>query len=217
MIREKFKTGFTTAELMIALLIMGVIVASVVPVVTSKIQSEQYKVAWKKIYSELSQATDKIMADNAGSLKGVFTNKTVLRDKYAQYIGCIKKCSNGQSEDCWHRAGNWYYQDGSVDTDVYDNSYHSACIIKNGMLLMFGFWSAACTDTSWSNTIPICGDIYIDVNGFKGPNTYGKDLFFLWITEDAIKPYGVQGDGCETDCGIGAPQGTGCSAQYLYQ
>jgi len=214
--RNSRNSGFTTAELMIALLIMGVIVASVVPVVITKVQDEQYKVAWKKAYADFAQATDKIMADNAGSLKGVFTNATVLKNKYAQYIGCVKQCDlQAQSQSCWHQVGQFYLANGTADPYTYSD--RSGCIMKNGMLAMFTSFASNCTFTTYSGTVQTCGDIYVDVNGFKKPNTYGKDIFEMWITENSIKPYGVQGDGRETDCGATVIEGGGCSAQYLYQ
>jgi hypothetical protein len=52
----------------------------------------------------------------------------------------------------------------------------------------------------------------IDVNGFKPPNTLGKDIFSIDIFENGIKPKGITGDGYECN-----NMGWGCSAKYLMQ
>ena len=38
----------------------------------------------------------------------------------------------------------------------------------------------------------VCGSIYIDVNGTKRPNTWGKDYFGFYVTQNGIIPFGAQ-------------------------
>jgi hypothetical protein len=55
------------------------------------------------------------------------------------------------------------------------------------------------------------------VNGFKGPNTIGKDIFYFFVLADGIKPYGSEPvhwsyNQCSTNL---SGQGRGCAAWAL--
>jgi prepilin-type N-terminal cleavage/methylation domain-containing protein len=206
-----YKTGFTLAEVLITLLIIGIISSIVIPGIIADTQQAELKTAWKKTYSELSQATIRLIADNGGSLKGVFTDRDSVKNTFAKYLSYTSSCDNNNNNGtCWHKANQWYYLNG---TSITDNP--PALILSNGSLLRFNFMATNCDSGSQLR----CGEIYVDVNGFKKPNTIGKDIFGIYIRENSIRPFGVQGDGNENNCNTSPPSGTGfgCSAKYLYQ
>jgi len=211
----KEKAGFTLAEVLITLLIIGVISSIVIPSLISNTQDAEYKTALKKVYSDLSQATKLVMMDNGGTMKGLCTdgNNDCLRDKYLDYLSYIKKCNSGVS-GCFHLANNFKYLSG---TPVSGWGVDSSVILSNGSLLDFYYPSGSSTCTAALGTIQMCGRIHVDVNGFKSPNTIGKDIFMMYIMQTSIKPLGVQGDGYETDCSTNPPTGSGwgCAAAYL--
>ena len=49
----------------------------------------------------------------------------------------------------------------------------SRAVINNGTLLTFSLWSITFVDVHSPNA-DSCGDVLLDINGFKGPNTMGK-------------------------------------------
>lgn len=67
----------------------------------------------------------------------------------------------------------------------------------------------------------------VDVNGTKGPNTIGRDMFIVLFRGDKVIPGGAQGyefKGCDPKVesqseAISAPSkaGSGCGAKYLYE
>ena len=66
-----------------------------------------------------------------------------------------------------------------------------------------------------------CGDLTIDVNGEKGPNTFGKDLFSFHIKKEGISPRGSGDDARKFSsfCNRNeshAYNGYGCSAWIIY-
>jgi len=69
MILEKQK-AFTLAEVLITITIIGVIASIVIPTVINNTQNAELKATWKKAYADLSQATQRVITDNAGTLKG---------------------------------------------------------------------------------------------------------------------------------------------------
>ena len=50
------KNGFTLAEVLITLGIIGVVAAMAMPMIVKKYQEQVYKTAYKKVYAELSEA-----------------------------------------------------------------------------------------------------------------------------------------------------------------
>jgi len=211
-----YKKGFTLAEVLITLLIIGVIASIVIPGLIQDSQNAELKTAWKKAYSDLNQATMRLVADNGGNLKGLFSNDNSVRDNYLPYLSKIKSCDYPNNfGNCWHKMdGDCKNLKGVANTGWGSGS---GVILNNGSLVRFRFNQSDCNDTGYG--VPICGHIIMDINGYKGPNVTGKDIFAVYIQEKTIKPWGISGDTYQDDCKnlTGSIVGLGCSAQYLYQ
>ncbi|MFH0701989.1 MAG: type II secretion system protein [bacterium] len=207
-----FRKGFTLAEVLMSLGIVGVVAAIIMVTVVPKIQDAQFKAKFKTVYSDVAQVTSKIKTDNGNSLKGVFTNHNVMRDKFKQYLNTIKSCDAGQAfGNCWHNMdGSSKYLNGTPITTGWGAL--PTIILNNGVLLRFWLGNSNCTSTTYSGSIQVCGNIDIDVNGFKGPNVVGKDIFLIWIIENGIKPWGINGD--TKNC-VSSDVGMGCAAKVL--
>lgn len=206
------KVGFTLAEVLIVLGIIGIIAEMTIPTVMHDVQQQVLKTMWKKEYSVLSQVVSQMAQDNGGSIKGLFTSDAVARDMFKQYLGTIKQCDDGGSfGNCW--AADYKRLDGG-DHNWGDSA---GLILKDGASMMFttngGFW-ANC-DLAITPTFLVCGYIPVDVNGpLKKPNRIGKDIFSVWILENGILPEGTTQDG-RNNCKPN-DAGTTCSADYLY-
>jgi prepilin-type N-terminal cleavage/methylation domain-containing protein len=204
-----FLYAFTLAEVLITLLIVGVISSLVIPGIIADTQETEFKTAWKKTYSVLNQATLRLVQDNGGTIKGVYNTNDLFMNAYCSYLNCIKVCAQGTSVGlgkCWSPSviASSKYIDGTFA----GWSDYAGAILNDGTQLRLGSWSNASIGASSS--------ISVDVNGFKGPNTVGKDVFYVWILSNTIKPWGTQGDGYTNDCNTSPPSGYGygCSARY---
>lgn len=199
------KFGFTLAEILITLTIIGIVASMTIPSLVNNIGDQQNRVAWKKAYADFSQATMRLVADNGGSISGLVTNGTVLKNYYLTYLNYTKHCNetNNVYGVCWHQNGTCRYLNGNFYADSYE---HSALILNNGTMIRIKRTSTTCTSTSK------CGYVEIDVNGFSGPNTYGKDIFQANIYDNRILPVGALSTWI-------CPDGDGldCSAKYLVQ
>ena len=110
-------TGFTLAEVLITLGIIGVVAAMTIPTLTSKIQNLQYATAYRKAFSSLNQAlrlmqndgydidlsnpgavfqADGIIGENFKILSTYFTGATTCFEHNAKK--CFE-CDKGQSGD----------------------------------------------------------------------------------------------------------------------
>jgi prepilin-type N-terminal cleavage/methylation domain-containing protein len=182
--------GFTLAEVLITLLVIGVVASLVIPAIIQDSQDAELKTALKSFYSSISDATRLIMFDNGGSINGLYTSNTVMRDLYANKMSITQKCDENDSPDnCWHPTS------GVVKR--YDGDYWAltekfpGIKLTNGTLLLFALTYPNC-DGQYSGLIsPVsCALIRVDINGFKGPNTFGKDIFDFHILQTTVSPRG---------------------------
>jgi prepilin-type N-terminal cleavage/methylation domain-containing protein len=218
---KKTLSAFTLAEVLITLLIIGVVSSLVIPAIIQDTQDAELKVALKKTYSTLSQANTKLLMDNAGSIKNLSTNSDNFKSLFLPYLNKIKSCNIASTEGCWHLANNWYNLNpntscglnaGILNQCSNKNNTTPGLRLSDGTLLTFQLWDGTCEDSTSFTGFKLCGFITVDINGFKGPNTVGKDIFAIWISSNRISPVGyddVTHGACETSTGWG------CTAQRL--
>jgi prepilin-type N-terminal cleavage/methylation domain-containing protein len=208
----KSRSGFTLAEVLITLLIIGVIASIVIPGLIQNSQDAELKTAWKKLYSELSNATKLFITENSGSLANVFQTSEDMVNAYKPKFNCIKECSASDTPgNCWHTGIGFKHMNG-IDGGT---RYYPGFILNNGGMVIFRLTDANCTQDNIN-----CGWIYVDVNGFKGPNIVGKDIFLADLRANSIIPAGADGDSTGgTALSTCSPTGTGwgCSALYISQ
>src|SRR3989339_329004 len=190
------KKGFTLAEILITLTIIGIVASLAIPSLIQSVQNNQYKTAWKSALSDLNQVNTRLLMDNGGTVNGVFLNDTDLVNKYSSYLSYIKKCPSGQN--CWHVANNWYELNGNPR----NANYGEGLILSNGNLI--GFYQESQTCAYNGNGLPTCGYMYVDINGFKGPNTIGKDIYLVWIQQNKITPAGARDNYVNTCSTLGS-------------
>jgi prepilin-type N-terminal cleavage/methylation domain-containing protein len=219
------KKGFTLAEVLITLLIVGVIASIVIPGLIADSQQAELKTAWKKAYADFNQVYLKIKVDN-GTIKNLLSNCTnndhsCFKNALKPYFNIVKECDAGNAEgNCFLPYSNTKLLSGGTAGPGYLNTnLASGLVLANGINLILFLDRADCSFARTATFIDECGWASIDVNGFKGPNTRGKDIFSLYINSNSISPHGKKGDGLENDCNTNPPSGSGygCSAKYLYQ
>jgi len=224
------RKAFTLAEILITLTVIGVVAALTIPTLLQNTNQAEFKTALKREFADLSQATLSIKNDQGGSLVNAFGGsnkldsenlKNTFRDKLSYIKECRGRTPWGGSDDtggsttlgCWHGAYEWSYLNGSKITGP---ANVPGLVLSNGTLVYFEVYSSTCTTTRGQNST-VCSEIFFDVNGFKKPNTIGKDIFVTYMTSSAdLIPSGAALTRAETDC---APDGLGfsCAAMYLYQ
>jgi prepilin-type N-terminal cleavage/methylation domain-containing protein len=209
------KNAFTLSEILITLSIIGIIAAMTIPGLVQDIQDAQFKIAWKNSFADLSQAITRLRLDNGGNLKGLCGDNdyNCFKNKFAQYVNYTKSCNFNENVEgnCWHYLGKFKYMNGVAPKDW---GSEPGLVLNNGSLVKVSFLSKNCTNTSWA-TIPICGFVIVDTNGFSGPNTIGKDIFETYFNENRLMPRGYQGDNTPVSGCVKTGTGLGCAAKYL--
>lgn len=193
------KNAFTLAEMLVAVVILGTLAAITIPTFlnSSSLNNTQYVNGLKKAYTELSSATDQIMATNGGTMINIVVNSwddEGLRDKYCRYLKCTRICNSGAGANICYSSG---YKGLHGDTfgDDWSAAWYSSAVLSNGMHAIF-YWEDPTCNKSWyvkNGQNSACGLIEIDVNGFKSPNRVGRDIFIFYPTKNGLVPAGAVG------------------------
>jgi len=165
------KAGFTLAEVLLVITIIGVVASLTIPNLVQNIQDQQLKAAWKKTYNILSEATDQIREENGGTIRDAWYNGGAIIPVYENYIKVIKRCNWPQAalNDCWASTTDSPLIAGAI---LIDGTFIQ---VDGSFDCMFG-----------------CGHIVVDVNGKKSPNECGIDIFKFDVLEKRNLPSGAQ-------------------------
>ena len=182
----KRKIAFTLAEVLITLGIIGVVAAMTLPTLIQNHQKRSLEVATQKFYSTMSQAVKKYMAD-----EGVddLRNTPLASDNYEDYespeaIASIRNFVTKYLkvvEECDHEANNCFaptYKNWDGNASDYNFTTEANLSDKRDYVLADG----AVIRIGYSSPI----DLYVDVNGKKGPNRAGYDLWDMSIFYDGV-------------------------------
>lgn len=205
-------TAFTLTEVLITLGIIGAIDIITVPALKNQIQQEQNVIAWKKAYNTIENAQRAIMNDNGGDINLGFTNigqnsaigGENFRNGWIPYLKINKKCSAGKSlaEGCYTGTMK-ALSDSYTLTDYANISVVPSLVLFDGTVLFF--YDGLCGGVFCSDSY-----IFVDVNGSKLPNRFGKDIFQLhYIPEKKMfMPNIYSVPSCDSN-------GWSCSQYYL--
>ena len=163
------KIGFTLAETLITLGIIGVVASLTLPVLSENYNKKVYATRFKKAYSELynaiklSEAYNGISSDwNINFSENQQENSKMFTDKYIlPYYKNLKFCSFGRNEpNCGEVYGgnsaNYITQNGTGMSFYINENYNGYKFIA----------------------------VVIDINNSKKPNLFGNDAMTFELSDD---------------------------------
>ncbi len=186
----KKRTAFTLAEVLITLGIIGVVAAMTLPTLVAKYQMKTFEVAFKKQYSVLNNTIDYLMLENGLSECYLTISKNSYyansSDCNALKSGMIEKLKlTPIKNDLRYNTNiNEILANGGTAVNESLNEgftyirRFSAYLLPDGATVLFAEEGKANDLTH--NFYGIC--FIVDVNGKKGPNKWGYDVFWLTLT-----------------------------------
>ena len=208
--------GFTLAEILISLAIVGVIASLTIPALLISYKPKLYAAQLRKIYSQLSTATKEIISEeHADSISLEFgdenyENTDTARGFYYTTAGTVdggpdflKKyfknskvdCGAGKSNSCMASS---YKSKNDQEIGAIDEDYFCVQTV-NGQSICTKFDE----NYEWIDTLgkPQTGatKIVVDINGLKKPNVTGEDLFVMRIDDEGNV---ADIDSDETKCNV---------------
>ena len=205
------KFGFTLAEVLITLVIIGVIAAITVPSILQTTQKQEFVTGLKRANSVLRQSM-KLIEINNGYAPGDYSflkNDKKFSDEFAKVANIIKRCENGR--DCLgdDHLLKYYYLNGNSAGDAFTSA--EWLVSQDGMTYFYANnWSNfGISNEDFDNYI---ANISVDVNGDKKPNKAGMDIFLFYVIDGkGIVPAGnYQTNDCSRN-GLGGS----CAAKVL--
>lgn len=208
------KNGFTLAEVLITLGIIGIIAEITIPTLMQNVQDAQFYSATRKIAAVFTQATVQMVSDNAGqiwdnsSLVGSTLSKN-MADAYAPYFKTLNEAACNQIQT----NGIADYKTPSSRTAP--SSIFTCLLLKDGSFMRM-ISRSQCGISLSTGLGYDCGDIVVDVNGNNPPNMIGRDVQRFVVIKTSSGNYRVAPSGPDVDglsCAVG--NGSGCTEYVL--
>ena len=186
------KKAFTLAEVLITLGIIGVVAALTMPALIANYQKKQTIAQLKKAYSILNQAYERSVLENGDvetwDWQGVSTPESFAQIYIIPYLKGVNKMNTSKIK--------WLALDKS---NIYGFDICSDYILPDGMIIKF----TSLVGTS-ANLRKTHLQISIDINGDRGPNRFGRDVFVFSIFPFSEQSRGKVVPGTNDQCGNGA-------------
>ena len=210
----KVKFAFTLAEVLITLGIIGIVAAMTIPNLITNHQKKVTVVKLQKSISILNQAYKLSVAEQGQPEVNDILNLDI-EDYFNKYWAPFLKYSTycNTPMDCGYKSRFFKQLDGETNPFQMTNAANFTFQTNEGFVYSIqirGFWSGY---PYFNGTVGTDGAIAIvvDLNGSKGPNTFGKDVFYLVgsnFEDKGIQPFGYQktNEAINEDC---SKSGTG--------
>ncbi len=188
----KARLGFTLAEVLITLGIIGVVAALTIPTLMTAHKKHVTAAKLKRAVSSINQAI-KLSESENGEVENwdrTLTQKEFVDKYFRPYMKIAQVCN--PVTDCGYKSdAPWSYLNGATHGS-YSSPNHGG---RTPFLTLDGFLYAYSAYSAGSDSITGDNDrvIIVDINGAEKPNQLGKDVFFLYRIEeeDSIIPYGA--------------------------
>lgn len=173
------KIGFTLAEVLITLGIIGIVAAITIPGLINTNKAHKLRAQFLKTFSTLQQAfklmeNDDISMDPSTYVRNEFCNTL------SRYLTGSTRCGNSKSAPCYNTTSGKPYKalTGSNVSSIYLDD--GQILLKDGTLLMFEYSGHALE--TW---------ISADINGYNTPpNIWGYDLFTFHFVDGELRAMG---------------------------
>ena len=215
MLGIKFR-GFTLAEVLITLGIIGVVVAMTLPALVNRTQGKELETGLQKAYSVIQNALNKMNYDEGQIVNNANYPAQAFIKVFKQYFKVSKDCGN---ESC---ESNFVDEDGttrvSQNYKTYTNKRMQNSLLDDGQVFISDGMFIMVENMSGGKLLLIT----VDVNGYnKKPNRWGHDLFTFQVMDNGkLLPMGADGTQYNTEdycspTSTGTTNGIGCTYRAL--
>ncbi|GBF22966.1 pilin-like protein [Candidatus Gastranaerophilus sp. (ex Termes propinquus)] len=189
--QKKAKGAFTLAEVLITLAVVGIVAASTIPAVVTKLTRQEYVTKLQKAHNTLVNVI-KAAEKEHGPMEHWPAGDTrmVVNTYFKPYLDIMADCESGTNSDniCFaaqSSSGSEYkWLNGSAANALglspsdYLISYYKLTT-PDGISYAFHMYYAT---NATGGTVPqYLQPIIVDINGKKSPNQFGRDVFVFNI------------------------------------
>ena len=181
--------GFTLAEVLITLAIIGIVAALTIPTLVQNYQERAWNTASQVFQRKLGEAL-RVM-NVQGTLAGYTTTEAFV-DELSKHIKITRICENDDITTCFSDTVTWGDEEVDMSKVKKAKNFGQNDWDTNTVAVQFAngvngviAYNPDCRQNQFSNDVITVGEtgigtnclaILYDVDGFKNPNTEGKDL-----------------------------------------
>ena len=193
------KKGFTLAEVLVTLGVIGVVAAMTMPILIQNHQKQVTITKLKKAYSTLSNAANMSLTNEnysntfIGQVTSAETTKDFLYNNWLNYFNSPKVWEDNVQP---YELGRPYmYANGSMNDWSVKTEYQYARVFYQTpdnisyFMVFMGWKDNTYTEANYISDM----DIYVDLNGVQKPNKLGRDVFVFRINllNGKVTPHGI--------------------------
>ena len=183
------KIGFTLAEVLITLAIIGIVAALTIPTLVQNYQERAWNTASQVFQRKLGEAL-RVM-NVQGTLAGYTTTEAFV-DELSKHIKITRICENDDITTCFSDTVTWGDEEVDMSKVKKAKNFGQNDWDTNTVAVQFAngvngviAYNPDCRQNQFSNDVITVGEtgigtnclaILYDVDGFKNPNTQQKDL-----------------------------------------
>jgi len=184
--------GFTLAEVLITLGIIGVVAALTLPSLIANYKKQTYVTQLKKAYSTWNEGIKLMLAtDGVDYINDTEFAKTVLDSGQTVFdgnatssvpaaVGILRKYIKIiNTEDS--STGRTFKNLGNSSTYTTGSNYEKLYLADGAVCYVRISYLDRTTNDNFNN-----GSMFIDINGEKGPNIRGRDVFYFYIDKTGL-------------------------------
>lgn len=171
--KRTVKQGFTLAEVLVTLAIIGIVAALTIPALITSYNENVTATQAKKAYANISSAWKQYIEDHGGSPINSFTSRSNLRDVFLKsYFSYIQEI----------RAGVNTHTVMQLEDDTDFRTLDAGITTSDGAIIAIynAFPSCQNAGVDW------CAQVFFDINGRKSPNRIGYDVFYVSLTTQKV-------------------------------
>lgn len=211
--------GFTLAEVLITLGIIGIVAAMTMPALIANYKEKENVVRLKKAYSTLSNAYISVLDEYGAPQYWEVESWDELNEMFAPYIQHVKICKTGE-KGCFANVRRKDLLNNTVEN--ISSGAGSALVMNDGIIAGVAA-QIPLNEALQCQNLNYCFHFVVDINGDKLPNRWGVDTFIFHVLDDKIIPRGAAGThGASVMCNPTASSnsdgwynGSGCGAWVL--
>ncbi len=193
--------GFTLAEVLITLGIIGVVAAMTLPALINRVTYKEMETGLQKNYSILQQALQRAQLDTGEVIKPSNYQNTIggtnppIKELLMKYIVKAIDCGGGTEEGaCLENSNITENENAKKNYKTFNNKTEvNTYIMDDGQFITADGTLFLIENSMGNGNLPVY--ITVDVNGVKKrPNRWGHDLFTFQLMESGkLLPMGAEG------------------------
>ncbi|MBR2525288.1 type II secretion system protein [bacterium] len=180
--------AFTLAETLIVIGVIGIVSALTLPNLNSSTGDKERVAKVKKIYQNLQDAFGRAEAvyvpfEEWFKSSDDSRQRTIRTGERISEFMKISKICGIESNGCFKNANYHRLNNSETERNIETNDKYYKLILADGSSVAI----SAARDEEVDATL----SIFVDIDGFKGPHTFGKDLFvFGYVENQGVMPSG---------------------------